>query len=231
MPGPAVEDLRPAADLWAGFPVEAKPRPLVLTGPTLDGAGFSSNEAKVAFMEGRIEIASAIPPDAVTSFRAAGPTMAPGGGSSVRLHDAGLAAHTFRTDRGPRVLPAWRLLFDAALGPMYALAEHDIDAVWSPPGKPAKEFRSGTGGEATLEKAGRMVFRFIGSPRIYADYPRVRLLEEPAVVVVAPVPVDIGGTGGRLLYAEKREVEFHLQRPLGERVLVDAGGVPVTVTE
>jgi hypothetical protein len=230
--GSDVEDLRGAAELWADFPAEARPRPLVFTGPTLDGAGFSSDEAKVAFINGWIEIAPGIPPDAVTALRAAGPTTVRGSGSSILLHGAELITHSFRTDRGPRVLPAWRLLFREALGPMHAFVENDLAGVWSPPSMPARAFRPpGTGGEATLRNRLSVIYRFDGDPRIYTDYSRVRLLEGPTVVVVAPVPVDLGGPDLRLLYAEKRDVEFRLQQPLGNRVLVDSGGYPVTVTE
>jgi hypothetical protein len=115
---------------------------------------------------------------------------------------------------------------------MHALVEHELHAAWSPPARPAGDVRwPGTGGEATLRDRLSVIYRFDGDPQIYTDYPRVRLLEGPTVVVVAPVPVDVGGPDLRLLYAQMREVEFRLQQPLGNRVLVDSGGFPVTVTE
>jgi hypothetical protein len=226
-----VEDLRGAADLWAGFPVEANPRPMVFTSPTIDVSGFSNDEAKSAFGDGRITIASRVPDGAVRSLRAVGTATVRGPGTSIQLRTAVPATHSFRTDRGPRALRAWRLGFSDTRGPTYVVDEHELDTAWSPPGRPAKEFRWATGADATLGEGLSVVYRFFGSPRIYADYPRVRVLEERAVVVVAPVPIAIGGPDLRLLYAEKREVEFCLRRPLGHRVLVDPNGHPVTVTE
>jgi hypothetical protein len=51
-----------AVSRWASFPVNQEPRPLLVIGPDLmvEG-GFSTGEAKVAFMEGRYELLASVP--------------------------------------------------------------------------------------------------------------------------------------------------------------------------
>lgn len=113
---------------------------------------------------------------------------------------------------------------------MYVPDEQHLASAWSPPGRPAYAFRLETGGHATLGVGLSVAYRFAGIPTAYAEYPSVRLVEDPAVVVVAPVAV-LTGPGSRRRYAETREVTFRLQQPLGNRVLVNPDGQPVTVVE
>lgn len=219
--------LERAADLWSDFPVEAKPRPLVLTGPIFHGAGFESSEAKNAFGEGRVEVASGVPEGAVRSLRAAGAALR-GGEKALRLRHAERCTYAFATDRGQRELDAWRLeIFDTS-GPTYVLDADVLASAWLPPGQRADRFRGGPN-KAKLEDDGRVVYQFFGSPRRYANYPRVLLIERRAVVAVLPVAVAHRDFRIRFLDAATREVEFRLGEPLGDRVLVGVGGVPVTV--
>src|SRR5689334_19067541 len=49
--------------LWADFPVDASPRPLVLAGPDVHGPwrGFPDGLAKMAFLSGSFELVTALP--------------------------------------------------------------------------------------------------------------------------------------------------------------------------
>jgi hypothetical protein len=50
-----------AIERWAQFPVDADPRPLVLTGSQPTFAGFSDGAAKVAYLQGDLVAAGDIP--------------------------------------------------------------------------------------------------------------------------------------------------------------------------
>jgi hypothetical protein len=109
------------------------------------------------------------------------------------------------------------------------LGDEVLPAAWSPPGQPAERLRVRCDHEAWLVDDDRVVYRFTGSPRRDDDYPRVIVVERRAAVAVLPIPVARRDFRVRFLDAETREVEFHLAEPLGDRVLVNVGGVPATV--
>jgi hypothetical protein len=117
---------------WDAFPVDRVPRPIVVvTGGLLEVAGFRSGESKLAFLTGRIELATRLPeapatvavdlpegrftfpvlrPDeAFASVRAQGsPAIAPDSSPApVRVTSVTLGSAAFSTDRGRLRLPAW----------------------------------------------------------------------------------------------------------------------------
>ncbi|HTF08843.1 MAG TPA: hypothetical protein VK659_11800 [Asanoa sp.] len=117
---------------WDAFPVDRVPRPIVVvTGGLIEVLGFHSGDAKVAFLTGRIELATrlpeapatvavdlpegrftfpALPPDeAFASVRAQGsPANAPDSSPApVRFTSVTLGSAEFSTDRGRLRLPAW----------------------------------------------------------------------------------------------------------------------------
>ena len=127
---------------------------------------------------------------------------------------------SFDTDRGMAVLPAWRCDMSDALGQLVVLDAAVVDRAWTPDGLP-EDYRFMGSGTAVLEGDPLVLaYRFHGSPRAYTDYPDVRVLEKPAVVVVAPRAVDRPDTGPRTAHAELRDVRIRLAEPLGNRVMV-----------
>lgn len=146
---------------WADFPVDRKPRPILLLGPAVRESGYHTDEAKIAFATGRLQLAAALPagpaaiattlPDgvyelpAVTAaqayeqLRAVGsPQNAPDATPTpLRITKVTLGTASFDTDRGALTLPAW--LFEApdsfeplAVPALAASAFWKHDAVVSP---------------------------------------------------------------------------------------------------
>ena len=133
--GPGGNSLTEIAQEWDAFPVDRVPRPIVVvTGGLLEVAGFHSENGKLAFLTGQIELATPLPeasatvavdlpegritfpvlrPDeAFASVRAQGsPANAPNSSPApVRVTSVTLGSAEFSTDRGRLRLPAW--LFD-----------------------------------------------------------------------------------------------------------------------
>ena len=165
----------------------------------------------------------------MASLQAAGKTRLGHAGSPIRLYDAEPTTYAFHTDRGPRTLETWRLTITHVHGPIYVLDAHQRDVAWTPPAWQPHQSHEGDGTATLLGDGINMAYTFTGSPRTQVSYPRVRLLEDRAVVVLAPEPVDLGHGPSRRK-PEMREVAVRLRQPLGNRVLVDSRGVPVTVT-
>jgi hypothetical protein len=211
-----------ALALWSGFPVQAKPRPIIPLGEGVvvaPGTGFPDGDTKLAYVEGRFRLRVAFPggpaevglsrvisaADAYDRLRAAGRS----GTSNVRplvVRAVHLGSATFVTDRGRRRLPAWRCSFRRVAQPASVLALAPPDLFRPPPRRQVGP--TGTGNSmvdsARSNRSGTAItLSFVGAP--------------PGTVCAA-----IG-------YA--RHAVLHLSRPLGARVLVsssDGGAVPVT---
>lgn len=97
--GYAGGDMAAAARVWAGFPVDAEPRPYVLVQERVGEAGYRTVEAKEAFMHGRIRFAPEVPDAAVDALVAGGVQLSPGE-PALLIWGAALGRHAFRTDRG-----------------------------------------------------------------------------------------------------------------------------------
>src|SRR6266508_3295220 len=107
--------------MWAAFPVNATPRPLVLSGPDIIGPrdGFRDDVLKSAYCDGNFAPPLRFPPGPATSGgyplmsgRDAFETLCAAGdgqGSELTLQviSMELRSATFELDRGLRVLPAW----------------------------------------------------------------------------------------------------------------------------
>lgn len=120
---------------WAEFPVDRKPRPIVLLGQPVLESGYHTDDGKIAVATGRLQLDAALPvgPAAITTtlpdgvyelpsvsaeqayeqLRALGsPKNAPDASPApLRITKVSLGTASFRTDRGALTLPAW--LFEA----------------------------------------------------------------------------------------------------------------------
>ena len=133
---------------WSTFPVDRRPRPIVLIGSSLvQYAGYTTGEAKIAAMSGSYRLAVTPPPDPQPT-----PVDLPGGRATLAVIgaaaaidrmkvDAGdkpdssvppLAIVSFElgtapidTDRGTLALPVWRVHTADELGPTTVLAVAD----------------------------------------------------------------------------------------------------------
>jgi hypothetical protein len=123
-----------AVGCWAGFPVAQRLRPLVFVGPRarVDG-GFHSGSAKVGFLHGLIESALPLPGRIVAALGAETATEAtpPRGTVPIVITGVRQAEAEFRTDRGPRMIPAWQLEADCVDGSIW-VADPEPNPIWQP---------------------------------------------------------------------------------------------------
>ena len=224
-----------ALEQWSDFPVERVPRPIILVGPSVYvQGGFRTGEAKLAFTLGNIEAKTRLPADVLHMLTRNRPRR-----SSTLLHPSPLrVTHStrgeaeFLTDKGPRMLPAWRLDSREAIGSIWILDPQIDEYCWRRPefptrerplpGAPRRSLRS------WIEPDDRtMHYCFVGSP----DLPRVskhaETLETKCAIAVIPKEAVYLPAGPRTAAGIPREVIVTLKQPLEARVLVDLDATPV----
>jgi hypothetical protein len=233
---------------WESFPVDAKPRTLVLTGPVVLDPRGSLGDFKEVYQNGRVELAAALPASPPTAggypvlpakaalerFHQVYPRQTfKGAGTTPRLRivKVTLGQASFETDRGSRRLPAWRLGFDRLQAPAWILAV-DPKALWT--AKPTSaidmDFR------ATPSVDGRsLTLTFIGGP----DEPTpcgiaytADAVESATVVVIVLTERPQRKARGEVACTAEghlRTVTARLASPLGGRVLLTPYGVPMQV--
>jgi hypothetical protein len=244
-----------ALGLWSGFPVQAKPRPIVPLGEgdVLDpSTGFPDDSTKIAFEEGRFALGTALPrsPGSVGRFRIGSAADAydllRSSGRPNGMHVAPLviravrlATATFVTDRGRRRLPAWQFSFNRVAKPasVPALA---APYVFTPP--PLQQLGpTGTGNSiedsARTDSSGTAItLSFIGAHAgnrpcdahyLASAVSNRRVVGFTIKTILAPAPP-------RTFCAAigyTRTAVLRLAKPLGARVLIsstDGGAIPVT---
>ena len=250
------ESTAAAARMWASFPVAATPRPIVLLGDAIDGPmAFPDNASKLAFLEGRVRLATSLPStpvaragypllsaaDAVRQLRAGG--QVPTTTSPIYITGIALVDHAFLTDRGTRPLPAWRMQLRGVSGDVYVLAvapsaRYPHTAQPDEPTSPA----TSNGRSLTIGFVAR--HRSTG-PCDPAYRSTLRVAQTRTAVVLAvtirdePLPPRAGPVACPALITEPtrrpergapRTVTVKLGQPLGNRVVVDGHGIPYVVT-
>ncbi len=222
-----------AVSRWAAFPVERSPRPLVLAGQrAFVEQGFRTGEAKLAYLEGRIECAVSVPDAVVRELpprRERGPRRIDSW--PLLITAASRAEREFVTDRGRRRLPAWRLEVADALGPIWVLDPEVDPPEWLPPEPPPTptpelpEPLSDPGARAALGPDGvTLTVDQLGGPPEYERYARGDTVESAQAVAVVPVGVDVGPPGARRAIGYMHQITVRLETALGARVYVDLHG-------
>jgi len=222
--GPAPVSAR-SLEKWASFPVQADPRPLVLFGePVSIREGFTDGDGKVAFAEGRVDADGKVPPEAAEAFEKL--TKPGSGGPRLKVLSARKGTAAFATDRGPRDLPAWIFELTQTLGPVAVLAvKPDYEAEYAT--FSAKVSADGATLTVMMNKADEPC---PGEPRVTLE---PQWLESPTAVavglkqVIGPVEPGEKGNCAHDLALHMAEYTISLDRPLGNRVLVDSGGNPI----
>jgi hypothetical protein len=236
---------RRAVARWAQFPVGVIPRPLVLLGdPFRVEKGFSTGDAKIAFVSGAVEAAAGVPEDAVRPIR---PSVVHAGRrprDPLLVSAAELSAAEFATDRGHQRLPAWRLEAADALGPIWVLTAEARARCWSPPqadgaGRPGPRLLSSG---VTAPESRELAVAFIGGGEGLFRYD-AEVIETAVAVCVVPLrrmtehfaqEAAAAAAAHRQLAVAAvgypRTVQVSLAEPLGGRVLVNLDGTAVPVT-
>lgn len=237
-----------AVGRWAGFPVGADPRPVVLTGGAVrlgdrfagDSFEFVEGDFKHAFALGLVEGAPGVPEEPVRLLRQRRrPVPKERSGPPLVLTRADRSETEFWTDRGRRTLSAWRIESSGARGAIWALDEAAHAECWFPPPSPVPaepgHLRRPDLQCATLFPDGvTLRVRFRGELETMVAYDG-SVLETSTAVCVIPVerPLQEDGrqTASWPLAADshQRELTIRLDSPLGARTLVGQGGHPVTV--
>jgi hypothetical protein len=230
-----------ALHAWGGFPVNRRPRPLILLeGYVLNPEyGFSGDNTKMAFDNGQImqpENWPAAPPSSM-GFPVTGAagtfkilttptTNVLGTPPPLQATGAQLGTGLFLTDRGWRVLPAWLFSISGVHNPAKVLAVAP-SAIYAAPSD--RDGYSPTQLSVTITQSGRRITaHFGGAPAgsgpCTASYSLSVRESKHAVAVLVTAHNHTGGSTSVAcaLNAVSRQVSAQLQRPLGSRVVVDA---------
>jgi len=251
MPPPAIPaGTRPAAraalKLWASFPATASPRPIVLLGGAMNppAGGFTSDVAKLAFVQGNFRLSAPLP---TAPARSHGYAIVPVGqalkttaiaGPALVVTRVTLGTASFQTDRGLRELPAWKLYFSGGIGPATLLAVAPGD-IFVPPRvlKGPNSLVAGLDSAAASSDGRTITVAFAGglagSKPCDVNYSPFLTTSAHAVAIsVIPHPVATGPNIACPAIAQERHLTFHPGRPLGGRVLINGANgavIPVAV--
>jgi hypothetical protein len=246
-PEPSGNQLTAALGHWASFPARGVTRPLVvLTGPGVTGpAGFPTAAAKIAFLDGAIDLPRSLPAGpategglplisaaragaVLTSARVRGLTPS----TRLTVTRVRLGAAAFGTDRGQQALPAWQFTIRGVSGPVAVLAVAVAGRFW-PAGlnhvtsgiRAAQPGRSGR--VLTLTAEGAQA----GTGPCQATY-AVRQRSSAHAVAIDVVARPHDGQAGCASVGYRVTLSVTLPAPLGGRVLVDArNSAPIPVTQ
>ena len=249
---PQEQALPPALKAWAGFPIHASPRPIVLIGSRIDGPrAFATGEQKMAFSGGAIRRPDYLPAGPATfdgypivsadraytlltsqGSKPSGAAVA----TQLTITDTWLGKATFETDRGDQPMPAWMFTMTGADGPVAVLAVAP-GAEWFPAGlasdRAGEPYWAGAvvGSDHRTLTVGLIGAQSESGP--CGERYEVKLTESSAAVMVTLIrhpdltaarqsPPVVCTLMGFLRHASAR-----LKAPLGGRVLIDDLGYPI----
>jgi hypothetical protein len=241
-PGQAALDRRFAEDLvwarwavarWDAFPADRQPRPLVLVDErAFVEQGFATGEAKLAYLDGRIESATPVPAAVLAALmQELGTRRSRRAGPPLVITDAVRGEIEFVTDRGRRQLPAWRLTAIDALGPIWVLDRELAPGEWQPAEPPViprpalhpPRFDPGIHVVVGPTDA-TLTLHFTGALPEYERYPEAEIIESAKAVAIVPKAEDIGPSAIRILPGYHHQITVRLASPIGPRVFVDLHG-------
>jgi hypothetical protein len=210
---------------WAGFPVDAAPRPIVLLEARvrIEG-GFIDDESKIAWMEGAIASDGAVPAALLallpTRRQASPPTV-------LTITGVTSTAAPFWCDRGPRELPAYRLQVTGLQGACAILAP--VVVCWWPVSDADQS--PGPGGAATIDDDG-VTIHFPAFGGFLTEFHGAEFQEHATYVVARAITSRRSVPPGTAVIAVGviRNVTGRLRAPLGGRALLHTSGQPMAVT-
>jgi hypothetical protein len=233
--------------MWADFPVNASPRPLVLTGPAiLDPAnGFPTADAKLAYLDGDFEVRTTLPTgpstvdgqQVITAAQALAQLRSAGDGktasSPLSITAVTFGTGRFSTDRGTRTLPAWTFRFENVTNPALVLAIPPTDR-WPRADMPKND--SGDNSVSISPDGSQLTLSFVGvapgTGPCQAEY-TADIRESATAVSISPpreLPHSGRDPGQCDLVGYTRTVTVTLRSPLGNRVVVNSQGVPLATS-
>jgi hypothetical protein len=233
-----------ALALWDDFPVDRQPRPIVLMSYAIGPGALPMVEDKVSVLHHASVVSDVeLPPGLLEALQ---PDPAPHWHvDPVRVRSVRRVYPEFRTDRGHRPLPAYRIELAGvatrhALDPkfkgsgfrsMLALDPEVEATIWWPADL-ASSYRGGLRGlpPAVLTDGGRTVRMIVhGSPPAYTDVRVSAVLETRTAVLLQIQHTPYDGVEAIPAVAVGRQVVARLAEPLAARVLLQADGIPIGV--
>jgi hypothetical protein len=210
---------------WGAFPVDTVPRPIILLDDRvrIEG-GFVDVASKIAWEDGAIDSTTPLPAGLSASLP---PAIDGGGRALLSITDVSATAATFRCDRGPRELPAYRLKVTGMYGSCVILSP-EVECWW--PRLPADERRQ-PGGLAKIDDDG-VTIHFPAFGGVLTQFHRAEFQEHTAYVVGRALTSERSVPKGTAVIALgiSRMVTGRLTSPLNGRVLLDTRGQPLSVT-
>lgn len=230
-----------ALAMWADFPLDASPRPIVvLPGRAIVGPryGFRDDRLKCAYLDGAFEAPARFPAapttaegypvisaaEAFATLTAAGDGQ--GSDTTLPVTQMRLESATFETDRGRSPLPAWLVSLRDVQNPVSVL---DVapSARFLPPALIDLHLPHQLGGALLDTDATTLRVVFSGEGPLSGPRPEYAadVVESRTAVAVTIRETKHGTSGIRV--ADAREIEVTLRSPLGARVLIDGtSGAP-----
>lgn len=232
--------------MWDGFPVDRQPRPIVLMGSTIGPGGGATVEDKTDVLRNAPVVSEVeLPPGLLEALQPAYPAQQQA--DPVQVRSVRRVYPEFRTDRGHRPLPAYRIEFKgtmfrpghapdpksegAGFPPMHALDPEVEATTWWPPGLESS-YRGGLRHlpPAVLVDGGRTVRVTVnGSPPAYTDVRVAAVVESRTAVLLVIQATPRPGVEVIPLVAVGRLVIARLSKLLGARVLLQEDGIPIEV--
>lgn len=230
--------------MWDDFPVDRQPRPIVLMSYAIGPGALPMMEDKVSVLHDAPVVSDVELPPGVLEALQPDPT-AHWSGDPVHVRSVRRVYPEFRTDRGHRPLPAYRIEL-AGVAPRQALdpkfkgsavrSMHALDprveaTTWWPACL-ASSYRGGLRHlpPAVLIDGGRTVRLIVhGAPPAYTDVQVSAVLESRTAVLLQIQHTPYDWVEVIPAVAVGRLVTATLTKPLGARVLLQADGLPVSV--
>lgn len=246
-----------AARAWAGFPLDARPRPIVLAGSAvvLPGLALPDGNQENALAAGRISLATTAPaapatmdgypvmPADAAIAQFAEPQPITTDRPFLHITKMELVKQSFRTDRGDVSLPTWKVILAETREPIYVLA------VAAASRYPHTLTDGAFGEDASLTGDGRdITIYFVEHHASQGGCDRERTStfasRETSTAVVLAVTTQLhpeiprpGCTDGYMWVTaglsptrgQPDTTTLHLREPLGDRVVVNQLGTPYVI--
>lgn len=216
-----------ALSAWASFPASASPRPVVLVDGyvRVGGSGFTGTEAKLAFIQGRIDSRVELPDGVIDLFADSSNDQSAHSDERITITSVRRIKATFGTDRGEHRFAAYALKLDGVRGRVVVL--DPATPVWWP-----KRPTSGptSGGTATIDPDDRTL-HVLAHGGLLTEFLGCTITETDSAVFAEPL-TRRRSSDGRPVHAigVSKPVSGRLTHPLGGRVLISAAGLPISVT-
>lgn len=215
-------DLRP----WLRFPVTEVPRPVVLLSPAVEiDQGFVDGGSKAAWLSGAVVADVPLPPGVLGL--AIGRQAEDLGPAVLHITAVERCVSEFLCDRGPRVLPAYRLGVSGSRDGCVVL-DPDVQCWW--PSRADWSASNFGGGRAQVDDDD-LTIHFPAVGGALTQFHHADFVEYETCVVGHAITSEREVPPGMAVraFGIKKQVIGRLKNPLAGRVLLNSRGLPLAV--